>query len=542
MNAGVVCPEPLTADTARDVLAAGGNAVDALVAAVFTQGLTAPFMTGIGGSAKFHLFDGASRRSVTLNAAAMVGSRPVPDHWASEYLGRSETIGAHRLRSRANSVGSWSVMVPGVVRGCWVAFRRYGSGRLSWSEVLEPSIRLARDGVRVDALLARSWQRQEPGGVDASDRGLTSPVYDELRSPDAVHTYLKSDGSGYTEGDVLRNANASRTLRRLAEAGGDDFYDGEIAAQIVADLDAQGSTVTARDLRDYRVIELPPVEGRYRDLRISSMPAPSAGPQVIEMLQVLEDLDIRRLGHNSVEYIDAVARIQRAGFVDYVRYHGVDQRESHRIAAESITRARAAEWAKRIRNGDRIVVHDGTVAEAGTTHITVADREGGVAGCTNSIGGTAGAGFMTPGLGFLYNNFLAHFSPIPGQANSIAPGKRLGGGPPTLLLRGDRPVMGIGAPGGTRINTSIFQTIVNVFDHQMDMLAAVSAPRFHSEHEQVVFLEPELADSVGPGLEALGNEVRRSTNMSRVQAIRVRDDGSLDLAADPRGGVTRVLT
>jgi gamma-glutamyltranspeptidase/glutathione hydrolase len=526
-TAAVVCPEALAADAGRTALAAGGNAIDAMIAAAFAQGVTAPFMTSIGGSAKIHYYDALTRRSTVINAAVEIGSRPAPAEWAAGVVAKAETAGRFVLPNWENSVGYWSIMTPGFVRGCWTAFQRYGSGRLRWQDLLKPAIQLSHEGFPIDAYLAGCWSTgTEPAGAP--------PLMTTLRATEpATRQFLKPDGSFYVEGDLFVQGDLAQTLQRIADFGGDDFYVGAIGEKISADLGAHGCTVTREDLRSYEVHEVPPIEGRYRGFNLRTMPPPSAGPVVLEMLGILEHFDLRALGHNSPEFIDTFARVQRVGFANSLhhtrgRSEGAGDRSDH-----------VARWAKQIMNGHRAEVRNGAVLEDGTTHVTVIDSEQSIACMTHSIGTAAGSGVVTSGLGFPYNNFLGHYDPRGGRVNSISPGQRLGGGPPTIVFDGDRPIIGIGAPGGSRLITSIVQVLVNALDFGMEMPAAVKAPRFHSEEGQLVFLEPAFEDEVAAALVAKGNEIRRSTYMSRVQAVRVRRDGTIDAGPDPRGGAVR---
>ena len=179
----------------------------------------------------------------------------------------------------------------------------------------------------------------------------------------------------------------------------------------------------------------------------------------------------------------------------------------------------------------------GGAINPGTTHLTCTDDERNIVCFTHSIGSTAGSGVVVPGLGFLLNNFVGHLNPLPNHPDSIVPGKRMGGSVPTIVFKDGEPYIAIGAPGGSRLMTSTAQAIANVVDFGMDMKTAVSVPRFHSEDEQIVHVEPALLDTVGDALRAMGNDVQRSVYMSRVQAIRFRpEDGEPEAGSDPRGG------
>jgi gamma-glutamyltranspeptidase / glutathione hydrolase len=526
----VVCPQPLAASAGHDILARDGNAIDAIVATAFAQAVVDPLRCGIGGGGALHYYSAHEARGIVLNCAARVGSGPVPSGWASEYIGREEAIGRFALRTVANQIGYQAIMVPGFVRGCWTAWHQFGSKRFTWSELMAPAIHLAREGFALDAYAGRAWQ-------DLDDQPGFPRVAATLRAtPEAAGTFLQPDGSVFREGDWLRQPDLTRTLERLAEAGGDDFYTGEIACRIAADLQEHGGAITADDLRTYTVPRYPPLRAGYRDTLVTVSATPSSGPPLLQMLQVLNHFDPRSLGHNSPVYVDTFARIQRAIFVDFARQKG-RQRPAAEAAARAALRPRhVAAIAARIQRGDRIDTAGG-LPEAGTTHLSCVDGAGNVAGFTHSIGASGGSGVVSPGLGFLFNNFVGHFNPLPGQPNSLGTGKRVGGGAPAIVFRDGEPIMTLGAPGGSRLLTSTAQVLVNAIDFQMETAAAVSVPRFHSEERQRVLLEPVFPEETAQALRALGNDIRRTTTMSLVQAIRRHPDSDvLEFGADPRGG------
>lgn len=529
MSNMVVCPEPPAAEVGQKIFAGGGNAVDAAVATAFAQAVTNPLLCGLGGTGLWHYYHAKTGQNLVLNAEVSIGSRPVPEQWANEYVGRSETIGRYILRSEANQIGYQSVMTPGFVRGCWVVFQQFGSGRLAWADLLAPAACLAGEGFEIYPYIAAFWQRGEgqPGYP-----GLLKKLH---ASPETTRIYLKFNGSIYQQGDRLVQPDLAKTIQRLAEAGGEDFYTGNIAQTLSRDFARHNGFITAADLRDYTVDEEQPLQAQYRGLRVVSTPY-SGGAQIIQMLLLLEQFDLSGLGHNSPEYIDTVARAQRATFADSARLKGVSKAQAEVLQQEIISPRRIDYWAKRIKSGDRLDVRGGS-ASTGTTHLTCVDADRNVVSFTHSIGSLAGSGVITPGLGFIHNNFLGHFNPLPDQPDSIAPGKRLSGIAPTIVFKDGRPYIALGAPGGSRIITAIVQSLVNVIDHNMDMKSAVSAPRFHSEERQMLFLEPDFPKELAETLRAMGNQVERSIYMARVQAIRVRpDNGALEAGPDPRGG------
>jgi len=531
----IVCPEPPAARAGQDVFAAGGNAVDAAVAAAFCQGVTNPLLCGVGGTALFHYYDAATRRGVVLNAEVAIGSRPVPSAWREEYVGRAETVGRYIIRSEANQVGHQSVMIPGFVRGCWTAFNRFGSGHLTWAELLAPAIRLAREGFEVYPYIAAFWRDGVGGDAGDARPGYPGMVTKLTATPDARRLYFKADGSPFRAGDRLVQPEYADTLERLALAGGDDFYTGELARRILEAFERHAGLFSAADLADYAVRDEAPLRARYRKFDVTSTPPPSSGAQLLQMLQILERFDVKALEHDSTAYVDLFARVQRATFSDNVRLKGIQAADGPALAAEVLDGERTDYWVDRILRGERIVVRGGAV-DPGTTHLSAIDDQGNVVSFTHSIGSLAGSGVVVPGLGFLFNNFLGHFNPLHGQPDSIEPGKRLGGGLPSIVLRDGSPYLAIGAPGGSRLITSVAQVVVNALDFDMPMEQAVSVPRFHSEEEQLVFVEPAFSETIVAELESLGNTVERSTYMSRVQAVRATENGERKAGADPRGG------
>lgn len=524
----IVCPEPPAAKAGKDVFVKGGNAVDAAVSAAFVQGVTNPLLCGLGGIGIMYYYDAKKRKGTVLDCGGSIGSRPVPESWAKEYEGRNETYGRYIIKSRANDIGYQSVMTPGFVRGCWVAHQKFGSDRLTWAELLSPAIKIAKEGFEIYPYIASHWRAK-------GHEGHSDFIAKLKITPDAARFYLKPDGSVYEEGDTLVQPVLSKTIQQLAEAGGEDLYTGEIAGVIHEDFTKHHGLFSAEDLRNYQVIEDQPLRGRYRGLEVTSTPV-SAGFNIIQMLQILDHFDLRQLGHNSPEYIDLFSRVQRATFIDFVRVKCTSREEARQLEEEITSLERAKYWADLIKNGDRVESHGG-VLESGTTHLTCVDSDHNILTFSHSLGGLAGSGVITPGLGFFYNNMIAHFNPLPGHSDSIVPGKSFGFGMPTIVFKEDEPYMATGAPGGSRIFTSIAQSIVNVIDHGMDMRTAVSVPRFHSEEQQRVFLEPAFPENVSKSLQTMGNEVKRSTYMSRVQSILLRPDtGELEAGPDPRGG------
>ncbi|MBM6594034.1 gamma-glutamyltransferase [Microvirga sp. BT291] len=528
----VVCPEPPAAAVGADILHRGGNAADAAVAAAFAQGATNPFQCGLGGTAILLAMDRTGGTTV-LNGEAETGSGPVPAGWARHLNGRAEAIGRFIVEGDDNQIGAPSVMAPGFVATCAELLALHGSGRFSWAELIAPSIRLAT-GFEVYPYIAAIWARE------FEERGPAAPGYPSLmakfeRDDGARRLYLKDGSQPYRTGDCLRQPALARTLDRIAQAGAADFYGGAVGRQIGEDLERRGSLVLAEDIASYRVRRQEALHARYRGHDVHTSPPPSPGVQLVEMLGILERLNIPAHPRDSLEAVDTIAQVMRAGFADNRDVKAVLLPEADAWTRRVTSQDRIRQWAERIARGERIA-GEAERRSTGTTHVVAVDDDGLAISFTHSIGSVAGAGFVSPELGFLHNNFLGHFDPRPDRPMSILPGRRIGSGMPTIVRRDGRTKLVIGAPGGSRIITSILQVLLNVVDRDIPADIAVGLPRFHSEEDLLIHLEPGWPEAIRTGLESRGCAVRRAIDQARVQAIQIDQDGRLIPGADPRGG------
>lgn len=510
MTGLVVCPEPLAAQFGEHILSIGGNAADAAVATAFVEGVTNPLACGIGGFALFQVFDARSG-CTNIHGSAVIGSGKLPDDLVRGYSGRAEAIGRHLVEGDINQSGPLSVLVPGFVAAAGSVVSRFGSGRVKWDDLLEGASVLANRGFAVNPYVEKYYTF---GGVDR-------PGYPDARRKllavgGASDVYM-TGGRYYRTGEWLKQPTYASTLERLRQVGGHDFYSGEIAEAIATTFRRKG-LIQASDLREYKVNTTAPITGSYRSYEVLTTPPPSQGREVLEMLRLLEARDLARLGWNTPEYVAVFASAM--------------QRTFQRAAATG-----AGSLAEnRPRPPARHTAESSTPIADGTTHLCVADGEGLIVSVTHSIGSVAGAGFATPGLGFLYNNLLGHFSPLPNRSDSIRGGVRMDGGAPTILLKDGRPVLVIGSSGGSRLVSGIVQTIVNLVDHEMDIQDAVSASRFHSEVPGLIWAESGVIAAIGRTLTNGTTEIRESTYMGCNQAIAIADNGHMFAGTDPRGG------
>jgi len=480
MSGMIVAPEPIAVEEGAQVLMKGGNAIDAAVTCAFTQFVVTPQNAGLAGygGAILQLADapnGSSSHTVVLDAPSLAGSKVTPTMWEDIIIGPDPDGWGYLLKGKVNDLGYQAISTPGIVKGLATMLKRWGT--ISWASAIAPAIRIAEEGFMVDEVLAMGWKQRAkcPEACWFLDyiKGNT----------EASRIYLKSDGLPYEAGEILRNPDYARTLRHLAQHGSDDFYRGELARRMSEDLTANGSFVTAQDLAEYELREVEPLVGTYRDYTIISSSAPNGGPTLLSILNILEGYDLRALGHNSPEYIYLVSMAMKGAFADRRMYLG-DPEFVDVPLTWMVSNERAEEWRKRIDEGEEFTVSFTPLEPPDTTHLSVVDQYGNCVALTHSLGMSSGV--ITPGLGFIYNNSMIGFYPMPGHPNSIAPRKqRTSCMSAAIVYRGDRPVLVLGSPGGSKIVTSNVQVILNVLDFGMSISDAVLAPRFHCQGDVI---------------------------------------------------------
>jgi gamma-glutamyltranspeptidase/glutathione hydrolase len=513
-------------------LRSGGNAVDAAVAAALVQGLVDPLNCGIGGLGWMHVYMANTREDVIVDFCARAGSRATPDMWSDRIIGPSPDGVGYILQDDVNELGYQAIGVPGAVRGLHHALTRYGAG--SWEDAVRPVIELARKGYVIPAELADDWRVKYA-------EGRPNALARFRRTAASAAVYTSGDGGLLEDGDVLKNEDLARSLEQIAREGPEAFYSGGIADRLVADWEANGGLITRADLAGFRVESQSPLRGTYRGYDVSDTPPPSGGVTLIEVLNILEGYDLAAMGHNSAVYIRVVSQALKAGFADRAAYLG-DPAFVDVPVDMLVSKGHAAEWRGRIDSGEQFDAGYDRSASGGTTHVSVVDEAGNCVSLTHTNGLCSGV--VTPGLGFLQNNYMLAFDPVPGGPNSIAPGKkRTTGALPCILFKDEKPFMVLGAPGGARIISAVLQTILNVVDHGMTALEAVSAPRIDCQGGGI-YAEGRIPAYVCDELAGLGLPVQRDTasygvyptNAARVHAI-VLDDarGGLSGGADPRG-------
>ena len=517
--------EAVASRVGLDILRAGGSAVDAAVAVGFALAVTLPQSGNLGGGGFMLLYLAADDRTIAVDYREQAPGRSHRDM----FLDSGGEVDNRRARFSRLSAG-----VPGTVAGLVHVLERYGTMPLDG--VLAPAIELAAGGIEVTHAFFDSVNR----------RGQ------RLRNnPASAAKFFKADGTPYRPGEIWKQPDLARTLRQIAGDGARAFYDGEIAAKIVAEMKAHDGLVTAGDLKSYHVVEREPVRGSYRGYEIVSMPPPSSGGiHLIEMLNILEGSAIAASGHNSAETLHLMAETMKLAFADRSEYLGDPDFFEVPVAALTskayAERLRSGISAARARPSVEIrpglkVAHEST----DTTHFSVMDKAGNVVANTYTLNLSYGSGITVAGAGFLLNNDMDDFSAKPGtpnfygliggQANAITPGKRpLSSMTPTLVFKDGKPVLATGSPGGGKIINVVLQVLLNTIDHGMNIAAASSVPRIHHQWlPDTLLLEPGISPDTARLLEAKGHQIKYTRGLGSLESV-ARHDGLFYGASDPR--------
>lgn len=520
----VVTNHPLASAAGAEMLAAGGNAVDAAVAALFALTVVEPMMVGLlgGGMTHLRLPDGSHTVIDGLSTAPLAARPDIfrPDPAAPP--GSTEAAG------RENSIGPRSVAAPGNLLAWCEALARFGTMPLA--DVMEPAIRHAARGFAVTPYLSEC---------------IAEVAADLARDP-AIAARFLPDGAPLRPGARLVQPDTAETLRAVAREGAAALHGGAIGIAVADQIARGGGLLSRRDLIEYRTVERAPVRGTYRGATILGPPPPSSGGvHVIQMLNILEGYDIAGLGFGTPDSLHLLAEALKIAFADRAAATA-DPAFVPVPVARLTDKAYAAERRARIAP-DRAQDWPAGVAPAdspNTTHLTVADREGRIVCATHTINSLFGARFLIPEVGLIPNNYMALFDPRPGRALSIAPGKRITTSQaPVIALRGDgSPLVALGMPGGLRIFGSVMQALVNLLDHRMTLQQAVEAPRLWTQGAaRVVEVETGFPAPVREALAARGHVVQAVAHVGGgMCAIGFDRGGTLEGAACWRADGTAI--
>jgi gamma-glutamyltranspeptidase / glutathione hydrolase len=520
----VATREAHATEIGRAVLESGGNAIDAAVAVGFALAVTHPAAGNIGGGG-FLLARFADGRTTFIDFRER----------APERASRNMYLGPDGRASSDSVTGYRASGVPGTVRGLEFAHQKYG--RKHWADLVEPAVRLASDGFPVSYGLAQSLRSEN------TKERLS-------RFAESKRIFLK-DGKFYEAGERLVQPELARTLVHIRDRGAKDFYEGETAELLAADMKAHGGLVTLDDLKNYRVIERTPLTGAYRGYTIVTAPPPtSGGVGILQMLGVLEGSGYEKSGFGSAAEVHFLAETMRRYFADRSEYMG--DPDFYHVPVAGLLNPRYIEELRRsidpIHATHSATLHPGklgTIESSDTTHYSIVDAEGNAVAVTYTLNNGFGSAVTATKLGFLLNDEMDDFAAKPGEpnlfgliqgeANAIQPRKTpLSSMTPTIVLRDGKLFLVLGSPGGPTIINTVLEVLVNVIDFGMNIADAVDAPRLHHQWmPDVLRLEPGFSPDTVTLLKVRGHAVEIEDHQGEVAAIRVQD-GWLEGDADPR--------
>ncbi len=522
-RAAVAADHPLASQTGIDILQAGGNAVDAAVAVGLVLGVVNPFGSGIGGGGFAVYSDASGAERVALDFRETAPSGATRDMYVEDGT----------VVSGLSTRGGLAVAVPGEIAGWWALHQRFGA--LDWQSVVEPALRLARDGFESGSLLPERL-------ASAIQRGHT-----------AVPGAFTSDGE-LEAGSIVTRPQLASTLNAVATGGAEAFYEGDVAHAIAEEVREAGGIITTEDLASYAVRWLEPIRTEYQGYEVLGMPPPSSGGVAIgEALRAIElhherntefviNPDDAASAHLIVETLAHV-------FADRARLLG-DPDFFDVPVSELLSDERAAEICDAFEDANTLTPGAyGPVMEppedGGTSHFSIIDGDGNAIAVTSTVNTSFGSGVVGSTTGIIYNNEMDDFSAQPGspnayglvgsEANAIAPGKRpLSSMSPTIVLRDGAPVASLGGSGGPKIITSTLLVLLRVIDQNLTLAEAVAAPRLHHQWLPfVLFSESPAGSDLRAGLVSRGHDLRDYGWASAVQAVW-RAGGRIEAASDYR--------
>ena len=523
-NGMVVAQEQRAARIGIEILDRGGNAVDAAVAVGFALAVTYPRAGNIGGGGfmVIHLSKTGEDAAIDYRETAPAAATE------KMFLDANGEPDPKKSRDSALSIG-----VPGTVAGLALAHEKYGSGKLSLAELIEPAITLARNGVEIVDDIADTLPLAQPRIA---------------RWQSSAPVFLNSDGTVLMPGQDLLQPDLAITLRAIASDGPKGFYEGPVADKIVAAVRKAGGIMTTEDMKNYRAILREPIRGTYRGYDIISMPPPSSGGvHLIEMLNILEGYDLAKLSRE--ESLHIIAEAMKRAYADRATFMGdpdavkmpvaglISKKYAAALRAQIGTRATPS---TEIRSGN-----PGDFEGQNTTHFSVIDRDGNAVSNTYTLNFSYGLGLVAEGTGVLLNNELDDFTSKPGTANAYGlvgynanlpgPNRRpLSSMTPTIMMKDGKPFLITGSPGGSRIISTVLQIIVNAIDFNLAIDQAVSAPRVHHQWQpDELYVEPGISPEILEGLVKRGYKVVPTPPQTSANSIEITADGYVG-AADRR--------
>ena len=509
-NGMVVSDSKLASEIGVKILKSGGNAVDASIASAFALAVTYPAAGNIGGGG-FVVYFNAEKESVTT-----IDFREKAPLKSYEKMYIDET---GQFQTKKSSYGIRSIGVPGTVDGLYHFHKKYG--KLPWKVLIQPSIDLSKNGFKMTNGLFNSIKNQN-----------------FHQSKKYLKTYFNNkNGNLVKPGELWIQESLSKTLTAIRDNGRDGFYKGWVADEIVNFMKKNNGLIDHNDLIKYKSTERIPVRGNYRGFEVFSMPPPSSGGiTLISMLNILENEDFKKIKLNSTMFIHLLVETMKIGFYNRAKYLG-DPDFNPNIPIDSLLSKKYSKIIfksinkKKASKSDPNVLNKNSESDQ-TTHISVIDKNGSSVSLTYTLEESFGSGIGTNKLGFLFNNEMGDFNPVPGltdesgligtKPNTIEPGKRmLSSMTPTIVTKNMKPYLIIGSPGGRTIINTVLQSIINIIDYNMNLDDAIEASKFHHQWlpNKIIFEKSKFLSETLNDLSEMGHDFNFTSRLGNLMGI-----------------------
>jgi len=529
-NGMVVSSSKIASRIGTGILKKGGNAIDASVATAFALAVTHPAAGNIGGGG-FLVYLDSSGVATTIDFREKAPLVATAEMFLDDCASLPEGVNLRGQTSTVNHIGLKSVGVPGTVAGLYLAHQKYGS--LPWQELVDPAIELAKNGFELTYSLAEAAQ-----------------FFNAHSDIQFLKDYFKNDDGELTAfGEIWKQPALANTLMEIRDHGHDGFYQGQVAKAIEDFMRKNGGLITRKDLEKYQAIERKPVTGTYKNYTIYSMGPPSSGGvALIEMMNLMELANLDTIEFNSAAYVHLLAEVMRRAFADRAQHLG-DPDFNPEIPVDKLTSKEFAR--KRFKNIDMNQASKSDSSKFGqmydvsnTTHLSVTDQFGNAVSITYTLEHSYGSGMGSPELGFIFNNEMGDFNPMPGittgsgligtRPNLIEPEKRmLSSMTPSIVAKDGRPYLVIGSPGGRTIINTVFQTVLNVLAYDMRVDVAIEAMKIHHQWlpDRIYYEQLKLSPDTRQKLEAMNHQLKPVNNLGELMGIQVDHETNLFIGA-----------
>ena len=508
-NAVVVTRHHLATDVGAEILENGGNAVDSAVAIAFALAVVNPSAGNLGGGGFLLYYNADENKTYALDYR----ERAPIDADENMFLDADGNVIKNLSLNSYLAAG-----IPGTVKGMFTIHELFGSK--SMDDLISPSVKLASEGFRLSDFQANNFNKYRKKFLNGSD---------------SESIFINSDDKDFSAGDVFTQTDLAESLRLIKDKGQKAFYEGEIAEKIVSDFSDNGGLITSQDLQDYEVYFKEPICGDYKQYNVCSMPLPSSGGiAIIQMLNIIENFDLKNYSHNSLDYIKLLTKVMSFAYADRSEYLG-DEDFFDVPKEKLISKKYAAEISKKIKSGEKITVEPGIYFYEGdqTTHFSVIDFDGNVVSNTYTLNTAYGSGIVAKGTGILMNNEMDDFSIKPGtpnaygligsEANKIEAKKSpLSSMSPTIIFENSKPVLITGSQGGSMIINTVLQEILNVLEFDLKLSESNKKNRIHYQWKPDVLFYEDLDEKL---IETLEKDLRLyQRNIGETQSIALEND------------------